>query len=606
MGALGQSDAPGRGGAFAKLRLPRDPAVRHLLKGYGPLVVGVLAFLLMAVLVPSVAPTEEVVTKTASGVPGATVAGSGSSTAVAGAPGAGRASTGTGGTGSSLAAGGTGSGRTPGAVGAGGSATVISEGSGRPVTGGTLADNCPGGSRQVAGDPYSPPCVDFSGSNGGSTSQGVTASTITLSYRITSDATSFQQQLAAIGGATFSFTTADVEQTIRGLEQYFNTHYQFYGRKIHVVFFQGQGSETNELLGEGQAQADADAITAAQQIHAFGELNGTTEPYDAALAQQHVIAFGAPYLSAQWMAARSPYEWSVDTECNDVATTASEFGVKELTGPAAYAGGSLKGQPRKFAVIAPDNPWYQQCANAAIAYAEAHGQHITDDIQYQLDLSTLSSQAASVIAKLQDDGVTTIYCGCDPIFPIYLTARAAEQNYFPEWVVVGVALTDTDIVGQLFDQQEWAHAFGVSYNGPTLPAPQTLGWAAYEEATGQPPPAAEEVNLIYEQMLEIAIGIQMAGPDLTPETFKEGLRAYPGSIRGAPNAQFGTWGFPPGTYTPERDSVIISWNPDQISVYNGKCGAYQVDSPRYLPGQYPSGPPPLPSGFPFTPGQCSS
>jgi len=206
-----------------------------------------------------------------------------------------------------------------------------------------------------------------------------------------------------------------------------------------------------------------------------------------------------------------------------------------------------------------------------------------------------------VIAKLQDDGVTTIYCGCDPIFPVYLTSRAAEQNYYPEWVVVGVALTDTDIVGQLFDQSEWSHAFGVSYAGPTLPEQDTLGYAAYEETTGSPPPAAQEVNLIYAQMYEVAIGIQMAGPDLTPQTFEAGMRAYPGSIRGAPNAQFGTWAFPPGTYTPQRDSDIIYWNPNLTSTYNGKQGAYVVASPRYYPGQYPTGPPPLPAGFPFTP-----
>lgn len=592
-------DGTGAPRGMAKLRLPVGPGERHLLKGYGPLAVALVAFVLMAVLVPTIAPQQQVVTRTSVGAEAAGAVGAG-----AGA-GAAAASTGSGGsTGAPAAA--SGGGSSPGTTGAGSSVSTAAGGSGQPATGGTVSDTCPGGKEQVAGDPYSPPCITFSGSNGGATSAGVSGSTITLSYRITSDATSFQQQLAAIGGATFDVTTPEIEQTIQGLAEYFNSHFQFYGRKINVVFFNGQGSETNELLGEGQAQADADAITAAQQVHAFGELNGTTEPYDQALAAQHVIAFGAPYLSANWMGQYAPYEWSVDTECNDVATTASEFSVKELTGNAAYAGGSLKGQPRKYAVIAPDNPWYQDCANAAISYADAHGQKITDDIQYELDLSTLSSQAASIVAKLQDDGITTVICGCDPITPIYLTSRAAEQNYSPEWVVVGVALTDTDIVGQLFQQAEWSHAFGVSYAGPTLPEQDTLGYAAYEEATGQPPPAAQEVNLIYEQMYEAAIGIQMAGPDLTPQTFTEGMRAYPGSVRGASNAEFGTWSFPAGTYTPQRDSDIIYWNPNLTSTYNGKCGAYVVASPRYLPGQYPSGNPPFPSGFPFTPtGSCS-
>jgi hypothetical protein len=109
------------------------------------------------------------------------------------------------------------------------------------------------------------------------------------------------------------------------------------------------------------------------------------------------------------------------------------------------------------------------------------------------------------------------------------------------------------------------------------------------------------VDLFYEQLLEVAIGIQMAGPDLTPQNFEAGMRAYPGSTPNAPNALYGTWGFPAGHYTPQMDSAIIYWNPNKISPYNDKQGAYVLASPRYLPGAYPKGPAPLPSDFPITP-----
>src|SRR5579875_946390 len=565
-----------------RLRLPGASFDRYLLRGYGPLVGLLVAFLLMAVFVPTVAAQKEVVQ----------VSGGGSA-----APGA-AGGTATGATGTAGQAGSTGGPVTAGGGGGGGAAAggVASSVAGAKVSA------CGGQKYQIPGDPYSPPCIAFSGNNGGATSPGVTATTINISYRVTSDATTFQQQLAALGGADFQDTEADIQRTIQGLADYFNTHFQFYGRKLNIEFFNGQGSLTNELLGQGQEQADAD--TAAQTEHAFAELNGVTEPYDDALYHQHVVAFGAPYLSAKWMGDRAPYEWSIATECNDVATTASEFGVKELGAEsgqtkAIYAGGSLQGQPRKYAVIAPDNPWYQDCANAAIAYANAHGQPVTDDIQYQLDLATLSSQASSVISKLSNDGITTVYCGCDPIFPIYLTSRAHEQGYYPEWVVVGVALTDTDIVGQLFDQSEWSHAIGISYAGPTLPAQATLGYAAYKSVRSDEP--AHEVDLIYAQMYEMAIGIQMAGPDLTPQTLEQGFRAYPGSIPNAPNAEFGTWLFPSGHYTPQIDSWIISWNPNKVSTYDNKQGAYQIDSQRYQNGQYPTGPPPVPQGFPYAP-----
>ncbi len=453
----------------------------------------------------------------------------------------------------------------------------------------------------MPGDPYSPPCVTFSGSNGGATSPGVSATQINVTYRNTADSESFQQTLAELGGASITDSTADIERTINALATYFDTHFQFYGRKLNIEYYNGQGNETNELLGTGQQQADADAVTAGQSLHAFAELNGTTEPYDVALAGQHVLSFGAPYLSGSFMAQYAPYMWSIDTEGNDVVAATEEFAIKSLAGGNAnYAGGSLKGQPRKIAIIAPSNPWYQQCANSAVQQAAAAGQPITDDIQYQLDLSTLSSQAATIVSKLQNDGITTVVCGCDPVFPVYLTSRAQEQSYTPEWVVAGVALTDNDIVGQLFQQDEWSHAFGVTYQGPIEPKQSTFGYAAYKSVSPSSEPA-NAVDIIYAQMLEMAIGIQEAGPDLTPQSFEAGMRAYPGSQVGAPNALYGSWAFPTGHFSPQVDSALIYWDPNKISPYNGKTGAYVIMSPRYKTGQYPTAPPPLPSNFPITP-----
>jgi hypothetical protein len=562
----------------SKLRLSVSPANRRLLKGYGPLAVLLFAFVLVAVLAPTIAPTQ-VVEKVAHTV---TVnSGGGTGTTSSGTTSSGTTSAG-------AATGGTSSGSSA-SKGSGVVASSAPKGATAP---------CPGGrTEQVTGDPYSPPCIAFSGNNGGATSPGVTATSINVTYRVTTDGTSFQNTLAQLGGAQFYDTEADIERTVSVLAQYFNKNFQFYGRKLNIEFFTGQGSQLSELLGEGQAQATADAVTAAQQYHAFAEINGVTEPYDVALAQQHVVSFGAPYLSAQFMAQYAPYMWSVATEGNDVVQTTSEFYCKSLGGgDAQWAGGSLQGQPRKTAIIAPANPWYQSSVTSAISIDSQCGHPITDNIQYQLDLATESSQAATIIAKLQNDGITTIVCGCDPVFPVYLTGRAEEQNYQPEWVVAGVAATDTDIVGQLFDQAEWSHAFGISYSGPTVPKEATLGYAAYKSIDPTTEPA-NEVSLIYEQMYEMAIGLQMAGPDLTPQNLEAGFRAYPGSVDGAPNAEFGTWGFPPGHFTPQLDSWIIYWEPTRISPYNGKAGSYVIASPRYKAGQYPTGPPPLPAGF---------
>lgn len=563
-------------GSSSKLRLSAVRANGRLLKGYGPLAALLVAFVLMATLVPTKAPQQNVVKETQR----VTVNGNGS----------GGGTNGTAGTAGSS---------TPGSAAAGKGAAA----GGAPKTAGTAASTAPAGhtsgcaGQQVAGDPYSPPCIAFSGNNGGATSAGVTPTQINVSYRITSDSESFQQTLASLGGANIVDTTADIERTISALATYFNNHFQFYGRKLNIEYYNGQGSITNELLGSGQQQADADAVTAAQQMHAFAELNGASEPYGVALSQQHVVNFGVPYLGADFMGQYQPYMWSLDTESNDVVAATSELGIKSLKGGNAdYAGGSLKGKPRKVAIIAPSNPWYQTAAQSAVQQDNAAGFPVTDNIQYQLNLATLSSQAATVISQLQNDGVTTVFCGCDPVFPVYLTSRAAEQGYTPEWVVAGVALTDADIVGQLFQQSEWAHAFGVSYNGVTLPKQQTFGYAAYKQVNPSTEPA-NAVDIVYAQMYEMAIGLMMAGPNLTPQSFEAGMRAYPGSQAGAPNALYGTWGFPNGHFTPQEDWTFIYWNPTQTSPYNDKQGAYVFSKTRTKIGQYPGGPLPLPAGF---------
>jgi hypothetical protein len=573
-----------------KLRLGVAKSDRRLLKGYGPLAALLVAFALMAILVPTIAPTQDVVHITQTG------GGNGVSTAQSGA------ST----TGTTTPAAAAGSAGTAGTAGTAGSSSTAA-GSQASANGQALgkSGSCGAQTEQVPGDPYSPPCVAFSGNNGGATSPGVTATQINISYRNAAGSQSFQQALAQLGGADITDTTADIERTISALATYFDTHFQFYGRKLNIEYFNGQGNETNELLGTGQQEADADAVTAAQQLHAFGELNGTTEPYDVALAGQHVMSFGAPYLSAQFMGQYAPYMWSIATECNDVVQTTEEFALKSLAGGnATWAGGSLQGQPRKIAIIAPSDPWYQECANAAVSEAAAAGHPIAADIQYQLDTATLSSQAANIVSQLQNDGITTVICGCDPVTPAFLTSRAQEQGYTPEWVVAGVALTDFDLVGQLFQQNEWSHAFGVTFAGPIVPKESTFGYAAYKSVDPTTEPA-NAVDLIYEQMYEMALGIQLAGPDLTPANFEAGMRTYPGSQAGATNALYGTWDFPAGHFTPQVDSAIIYWDPNKVSPYNGEVGAYVVASPRYRAGQYPTAPAPLPSDFPITPAASS-
>jgi hypothetical protein len=168
-----------------------------------------------------------------------------------------------------------------------------------------------------------------------------------------------------------------------------------------------------------------------------------------------------------------------------------------------------------------------------------------------------------------------------------LTSKAQEQGYEPEWIITGAALVDVDVVGQLYQQDQWSRAFGVSFLGPMQPIRGTLGYAAYKlmRPNDEPSPL---VDILYYDMYLLAIGLQMAGPNLTPETFERGMFAYPGGTGLA-----GTWKFLNGRYTPTIDAREIYWDRNRTSVQNNEKGAYLETEPgkRYRPGQWPSGDP---------------
>ncbi|MDQ3756747.1 MAG: ABC transporter substrate-binding protein [Actinomycetota bacterium] len=450
---------------------------------------------------------------------------------------------------------------------------------------------------QVPGDPYSPPCIGFTGDNGGATHQGVTDTEIKVSFRRLNER-GFQQTLAELAGATIVDRPADIERTVMALAEYFNSRYQFYGRKLLFQFYDGTGSNTTELLGRGRDKAETDALKASE-LKVFADLSGTSEPYANALTHKGILAFGTPYLSRKWHSERRPFAWSIATDGTKVANFGAEYAIKRMCGKKAeFAGGTganaLKGRDRRFATLVPTNPWYQESVQVARTTFEKAGCDPGINREYELDLGQMSNQAANIVAALKNpsDGkgpVTTIFCGCDPILPVFLSGAAAREGYFPEFVVVGTALTDHDIVGQLWNQDFATHAFGISSLTEPSPATQSLGYAAYKSVRKDEP--AFSVELIYYQMAELAIGIHMAGPNLNPTTFEKGMFEYPPRL-----GPVGLWDFGPDDYTSAEDVREIYWDRNATSNYNGKTGAYRDTNPgkRYKVGELPPGDPNIP------------
>jgi hypothetical protein len=91
----------------------------------------------------------------------------------------------------------------------------------------------------------------FSGDNGGATTRGVNGDRILVSVRLFE----FPSFAGADEGplAAFMFKKKQLEATISGLFDYFNTRFQPYGRRLEPVFWEGKGDIAAEAQGPGPA-----------------------------------------------------------------------------------------------------------------------------------------------------------------------------------------------------------------------------------------------------------------------------------------------------------------------------------------------------------------
>ena len=477
---------------------------------------------------------------------------------------------------------------TPGQEGSAGAPGSQGSGSGGGGDGAAAVSGCGARTRQIPGDPYSPPCDAFSGDHGGGTSKGVTGDSIVVTVRRL-EGPSAAEIFADISGQSVNDSAESYEDTVVALAEYFSSRFQMYGRKLDVRFFRGEGNGATELLGGGKEKALADALKASQEHGAFADISGITIPYADALARNGVVNFGAPYPSAEWFQGRRPYSWSLFPDGTNVVNSSAAATIARLGAGsnAEFAGPSMQGRPRVFAVVAPENAEYQESVNRYLGLLGAAGIEVKLNMKYKLDISSMPNQASNIVAQLKDAGVTSVLCGCDPVMlALGLTPKSNEQGYEPEWLTSGLAFVEQDLVVQLIDRRQWARAFGIAYNAESEPLGRSFPYAAYKAVRPADEPAFG-VEEIYYQMYLLAIGVQMAGPNLTPETFEAGMFQYPSSL-----GPRGSWGFGPGDYTPNDDFREIWWDPNRISPQNNKPGAWvQLNGgARYSPSNAPRGP----------------
>jgi hypothetical protein len=445
---------------------------------------------------------------------------------------------------------------------------------------------------------YAPPCVKpFTGNNGGATAQGVTGDTITIAL--------YQAQPDILQQTFFQQTGSDESlqaelETVKQYVAFFEAHYETYGRHVKIVPVKASGAPDDEEA------ARSDAIKVATEIKAFASWGGPnqTSVYADELAARGVLCVGDCLLAATdgYVKESKNHIWLTFPSIEQLGEHWSQFLTRELVGrKAKFAGDpALASRERIFGVVRFDESFagLDQAGASFVKELRRKGVPLGAEIPYQLDLAKAQENARNMIAKLKAAKVTTVIYAGDPVTPSSLTKEATAQNYFPEWVVLGAAYTDTSLFGRSYDQKQWKHAFGVS----TLPTPvkpeadQLYSILVWQGGKG---PQAKTFKVLVQAPLIFYTAMHLAGPTLTAETLRDGLFRFP-SGQTHPTDLHISWGhhdiWPATDYFASDDATQIWWNPDAQGVdevgNDGKgMWEYSRDGKRYLPGQWPSGEP---------------
>jgi hypothetical protein len=444
---------------------------------------------------------------------------------------------------------------------------------------------------------YAPPCVaPPTAGNGGATWTGVTKNTIVVAvYQGAPDL--LAQATLAAGGS--SDTSAQTAATLQDYVTFFESHYQTWGRKIRLVNVDASGGVADD------AAAKADAIRVATEIKAFASFGGPTQTdaYAAELAARHVLCIGcATGTTDATIRADAPYVWGMQPSPEQSNILTAEYIGKRLAGqPAAYAGDpAMTRRRRVFGLLSYDTEsgTFGPVRDDLTKDLAAYGVSFASVGTYTLDVTQAQELARTLVTKMKGAGVTSVVLDGDPFAPVFLTKEATNQGYFPEWIVTGSVLTDTSAFARLYDQRQWAHAFGISELSGRVTEVHSEAFRLYEWQFGRKPPAESTYPLIYLNPFVFFTGVHLAGPHLTPASFQAGLFSFPPSGTGPTNAQvsFGRHGFwPNDDYLGFDDATIIWWDPnakgeDEIGRHGTGLYRYEDSGRRYLPGHFPRTP----------------
>jgi hypothetical protein len=425
------------------------------------------------------------------------------------------------------------------------------------------------------------------GDNGGATAFGVTADEIRVGYGVGESST------VAEGPLDFAVTDTDGDSTrrLKKWMEYFNSNYEFYGRKMRFVI------EKQSITDEDQQRQSVARFQEEKTFVITAPGYGQPSAAQAETVRRKMIDFGTVLAPCQVFAKNYPYMFSFIIDgCSalkfQTEMICKQFGSTNPPGLLNKRKDTLSGfdyeAPRKYGIIVYEDETHFGGVEGYRDELAKCGIKPVADAKYNLTAS--QADIAASIAKMRQAGVTTILLSTEVITPIVLTAAATKLNYYPEWISTGMETLST---ARLADQSQMENMVGSAGLEIARANADTDWYRAYKEVDPDGPDPEEGA---FRSLQQISNAIQGAGPELTPETFWQGLAKIPHrapdpvwSIGGGYGPENG---YGAGDYTYMDYIGIIWWDRNGQDPNSTSKGAWQwvYKGQRWTMGNAPAEP----------------